>query len=114
VLIVDNQDMKRHVVGKKCITGWHHAADRLLATFGDASELLHLWLYQKTLWSVGDTKFYRYPCEPECQRHWKLTGMRHDWAPTEHATIILSKKCPQITAVKVAVSVQLFPGLQLA
>jgi len=27
----------------------------------------------------GDTKFYRYPREPECQRRWMLTGMRHDW-----------------------------------
>jgi len=40
--------------------------------------------------------------------------MGHDWAPTELATIILSKICPHITAVKVAVSVQLFPGLQLS
>jgi len=61
----------------------------------------------------GDTKFYRYPREPECQRRWKLSGMKHDWAPTEHATITFSKNCPHITAVKVVVSVQLFPGLQL-
>ena len=57
---------------------------------------------------------YRYPCEPECQRLWILPGMRHDWAPTEHATIIFSKNCLHITAVEVVVSVQLFPGLQLA
>ena len=40
--------------------------------------------------------------------------MRHDWAPTESVTIISSKNCPHITAVKVVVSVQLFSGLQLA
>ena len=26
-----------------------------------------------------DTKFYRYPCEPECQRRWILPGTRCDW-----------------------------------
>ena len=56
----------------------------------------------------GDTKSYRYPREPECQRRWILPGMRCDWAPTEHATIIFSKNCPHITAVKVVVGVQLF------
>ena len=62
----------------------------------------------------GDTKFYGYPREPECQRRWILPGMRHDWAPTEHGTITFSKNCPHITAVKVVVSTQLFPRLQLA
>jgi len=57
----------------------------------------------------GDTKFYGYPCEPESQLRWILQGMIHDWAPTEHASIILSKN-----ALKVVVSIQLFPGLQLA
>ena len=37
-----------------------------------------------------------------------MPGMRHDWAPTEHATIIFSKNCPHITAVKVVVGVHLF------
>jgi len=36
------------------------------------------------------------------------------WAATEHGTITFSKNCPHITAVKVVVSVQLFPGLQLS
>jgi len=27
----------------------------------------------------GDTKFYRYPREPECQRQWILPGTRCDW-----------------------------------
>ena len=27
----------------------------------------------------GDIKFYRYPCEPECQRRWILPGIRCDW-----------------------------------
>jgi len=62
----------------------------------------------------GDTKFYRHPCEPECQRRWILSSMKHDRAPTEHGTITSSKNCPCITALKVVVSVQLFPGLQLA
>jgi len=56
----------------------------------------------------GDTKFYRYPREPECQRQWVLPGMRHDWVPTEHVTTIFSKNFPHITAVKVVVGVQLF------
>ena len=63
---------------------------------------------QKHFVKSGDTEFYRYPHEPECQQQWILPGMRHDWAPTEHATIIFSKNCPYITAVKVVVSVQLF------
>jgi len=58
----------------------------------------------------GDTKFYRYPCEPEC-RAMEPASMIHDWAPTENATIISSKNCPHITAVKVVVSVQVLPGL---
>ena len=39
----------------------------------------------------GDTKFYRYPREPECQWRWILPGMRHDWAPTEGRTDISVK-----------------------
>ena len=71
------------MVGKKCIR--HYAADRVLA-------------------KSGDTKFYRYSCEPECRAV--------DTA--ENATILSSKNFPHTTAVKVVVSVQLFPGLQLA
>ena len=41
--------MKRHVVGKKCIR--HYAAGRVLASFGDASELLCVNL--KTQSSTG-------------------------------------------------------------
>jgi len=64
-------------------------------------------LHQNTVKS-GNTKFYKYPHEPECKRQWILPGTRHDWAPTEHAKIIFSKNCPHITAVKVVVGVQLF------
>jgi len=96
--------VKRRVVGKKCIR--HYAADRVLTSFRDASDLLCLRLHQNTVKS-GDTKFYRYPREPECKRQWILPGMRHDWAPTEHAKIIFSKNCPHITAVKVVVGVEL-------
>jgi len=40
--------------------------------------------------------------------------MRHDWAPTEHATIIFSRNCPHITAMKVVVRRPVGPVLQLA
>jgi len=46
VLIVDSRGVKRHVVGKKYIR--HYAADRVLASFRDASELLCLRLHQNT------------------------------------------------------------------
>ena len=97
--------MKRHVVGKKCIR--HYAAGRVLGSFGDASELLCLQHVLKHFMKGGDTKFYRYPCEPECQRRWILPGMKHDRVPTEHGTITSSNNCPRITAVKVVVGVQL-------
>jgi len=50
VLIVNNWEVKRHVVGKKCIR--HYAADRVFASFRDASALLCLQLHQNTLWRV--------------------------------------------------------------
>jgi len=37
-IIVGRRGVKRHVVGKKCIR--HYAGDRVLVSFGDASELL--------------------------------------------------------------------------
>ena len=40
VLIIDNQDAKRHVVGKNCV--WPYPADRVSMSFGDASESLCL------------------------------------------------------------------------
>jgi len=50
VLIINNREVKRHVVGKECIR--HYAADRVLASYRDHSELLCLWLHQNTLWRV--------------------------------------------------------------
>jgi len=65
--------MKRHVVGKKCIR--HYATDRVLVSSGDASELLCLQHFVKG----GDTKFYKYPHDPKCQRQWILPGIRCNW-----------------------------------
>jgi len=41
--------------------------------------------------------------------YWQL-ARRHDWAPTEHATTILSKNSPHTTAMEVVVNVQLLQG----
>ena len=78
MLIVDNRGMKRHVVGKKYIR--HYAAGRVSASFGDASiKVAVLTTVLKHFVKGGDTKFYRYPREPECQRRWILPSTRCDW-----------------------------------
>jgi len=83
-------DSQLHIIGKKCIR--QYATDRVLASFGDASELL--WQVVKG----GDTTLYRYPCEPECQWWWILPGMRCDWDsnqayPHIYGAIVLLKIC---------------------
>jgi len=55
----------------------------------------------------GDTKFCRYPHEPEHQWQWILAASRHDWDPSEHATTILSKNRLHTAAI---VSIQLLQG----
>ena len=52
----------------------------------------------------GDTRFYRYPREPENQEWWILAANRHNWVPTEHARTVLSENCPHTTALEVVVS----------
>jgi len=88
VLIINNREVKRHVVGKKCIR--HYAADRV---FERCQCVAVPTTVPKYFVKGGDTKFYRCQHEPEYQQQWMLAGMRHDCAPTEHATIILSKNC---------------------
>ena len=93
-----------HVVGKKCIR--HYAADRVLMSFRDAGELLCLRLHKNTSWRV-ETQSSTGILMNQNASGSGYSGTRHDWAPTEHATIIFSKNCPYITAVKVVVGVQL-------
>ena len=35
----------------------------------------------------GDTRFYRFPCDPECRRQWIIATKRRDWTPTDHTCI---------------------------
>jgi len=52
-----------------------------------------------------DTKFYRYPREPECQRRWILPGMRCDWDSNRaypHMDQLFCWRFALITALEVA------------
>jgi len=53
----------------------------------------------------GDTKFYRYPPEPEYQRRWILPGMRCDWDSNRaypHMEQLFCRRFALITALEVA------------
>ena len=95
VLIVNNQGVK----GKRSARN----------ALGPMQQIEFLWVLEvpvscrandctKHFVKGGDTRFYKYLREPECQRRWILAARRCDWAPTER-----NQALPHITALKVAV-----------
>ena len=55
---------------------------------------------QKHFVKGGDTKFYRYPREPECQRQWILPGIRCNWGSNRAYPCMEQLFCQRYTLIR--------------